>query len=82
MAVIGQFASIEAIAEYAFARGSNPQSAVIIKGDVCHHLDFFTFFAVLEQLLAFPVGWVEEADTVLGGYHQTVLVGGDITDNV
>ena len=32
-----------------------------VESDICHHLDFFAFFAVLEQLLAFPVGRVEEA---------------------
>ena len=36
----------------------------------------------MEQLLAFPVGRVEEADSVLGGYHQVVLVRRDIADDV
>lgn len=32
--------------------------------------------------MAFPVGRVEEADSVLGGYHQVVLVRRDIADDV
>ena len=56
MAVVGQFAGIETVAEHTFARGCNPERTVAVESDVCHHLDSFAFFAVLEQLLAFPVG--------------------------
>ena len=82
MAVVGQFAGIETVAEHTFARGCNPERTVAVESDICHHLDFFAFFAVLEQLLAFPVGRVEEADSVLGGYHQVVLVRRDVADDV
>lgn len=50
--------------------------------DDCHHFDSFAFFAVLEQLLAFPVGRVEEADSVLCGHYQLVLIRHDVADDV
>lgn len=82
MAVVGQFAGIETVAEHTFARGCNPERTVAVESDVCHHLDSFAFFAVLEQLLAFPVGRVEEADSVLGGHYQLVLIRHDVADDV
>ena len=60
----------------------NTVGTVTVESDICHHLDFFAFFAVLEQLLAFPVGRVEEADSVLGGHYQLVLIRHDVADDV
>ena len=82
MAVVCQLPGIKTIAEYAFSCCCNPKGTVTVEIDIGNHLDFFTFFAILKQLPAFPVSRVEKADAVLGGYHQVVLVGGNVADNV
>ena len=38
MAVVGQFAGIETVAEHTFARGCNPERTVVVESDICHHL--------------------------------------------
>ena len=69
MAVVGQFAGIETVAEHTFARGCNPERTVAVESDICHHLDFFCLLCCPGTVVGIS-RWVEEADSVLGGYHQ------------
>ena len=81
MAVVGQFAGIETVAEHTFARGCNPERTVAVE------VMSATILILLPSLLSWNSCWhfplaVEEADSVLGGHYQLVLIRHDVADDV
>ena len=65
--VIGQLVGIETVGEDTFARGGNPECAIVIYFYIGHHCYFAPFFGVFEELPAFSALGIKQTYAILGG---------------